>query len=331
MLLTLPLLAALVTASPIRRAATTTAATSTPTASTVNYTGSFASPHYALYYGADASLLSPASLGGFNRLIVESWQDTGASDAALNWEMTDALARENVVGQYHAAGIALLLSVFGAGAAPTTDRQNATDVARALAGYVQTTNYDGVDVDYQDFAAFDAGTAEPWLIAFQAELRAQLGSDYLISHAPYAPWFDGTYFPSGGYAAVAAAAPDIDFFAVKYYNASDLYADCSSLIYNSSLPASNATSVVTALDAYAGTALLELPATAGVPLDRVVLGKPLLSTADGYMDATALAACYGAARSAGWGGGLALDAYDAAVDASAFLDTVIGNASDVAC
>ena len=47
-------------------------------------------------------------------------------------------------------------------------------------------------VDYEDFDAFNGGTtaAVDWLVSFTKQLRAQLpASDYIITHAPVAPWF----------------------------------------------------------------------------------------------------------------------------------------------
>lgn len=48
---------------------------------------------------------------------------------------------------------------------------------------------DGADVDYEDYPAFQSGAAEPWLISFTKQLRNNLPSPYIISHAPVAPWF----------------------------------------------------------------------------------------------------------------------------------------------
>lgn len=38
---------------------------------------------------------------------------------------------------------------------------------------------DGVDVDYEDFDAFDSGKAEAWIIAYTRQLRARLPSPYI--------------------------------------------------------------------------------------------------------------------------------------------------------
>jgi hypothetical protein len=49
------------------------------------------------------------------------------------------------------------------------------------------------------------GTAENWLITFTQTLRQQLPQgQYIITHAPVAPWFAGALYTSGAYATVNA-------------------------------------------------------------------------------------------------------------------------------
>jgi hypothetical protein len=62
-------------------------------------------------------------------------------------------------------------------------------IAKDLASFVTEYELDGVDVDYEDFAAFNKGdgSAIGWLIALTIELRSLLPSPYIISHAPVAP------------------------------------------------------------------------------------------------------------------------------------------------
>lgn len=100
---------------------------------------------------------------------------------------------------------------------------------------------DGVDIDYEDFNAFNGGTAEAWLISFTTQLYNKLGPNYiskpfysqhhlrilllnanfsLVTHAPVAPWFTdevGTY-PGGGYLHIdQQVGKYISWYNVQFY------------------------------------------------------------------------------------------------------------------
>lgn len=60
--------------------------------------------------------------------------------------------------------------------------------------------------------------AEAWLITFQTELRNQLpAGQYVISHAPVAPWFtSANIYASGAYSHIHAVVGDtIDWYNVQ--------------------------------------------------------------------------------------------------------------------
>lgn len=111
---------------------------------------------------------------------------------------------------FHSNGKRVLVAAFGATDMPTTAGADAASTAAALASFVVANGLGGVDVDYEDTAALEAGTGEAWLVTFTRELRARLpASDgYIITHAPQAPYFRSGVYPSGGYAAVHAAVGD---------------------------------------------------------------------------------------------------------------------------
>lgn len=78
-----------------------------------------------------------------------------------------------------------------------------------------------------DFDAADAGKSAAWVTDFHKALRSALGPDYLISHAPISPWFQGSAYPDGAYETVFKNIGDeLDFFNLQYYNAEDNYMDC---------------------------------------------------------------------------------------------------------
>lgn len=62
--------------------------------------------------------------------------------------MTSA-QRSTVKSQYAAAGIKLIVSVFGSTDAPTTNGADPIATANTMAAWVKQFNLDGIDVDYE--------------------------------------------------------------------------------------------------------------------------------------------------------------------------------------
>jgi len=53
-------------------------------------------------------------LSSFNRFILAFWMNqAGGVDNAQAWEQFDASYKQQVLDEYHAAGIALMVSAFG--------------------------------------------------------------------------------------------------------------------------------------------------------------------------------------------------------------------------
>jgi len=76
---------------------------------------------------------------------------------------------------------------------PTSQGYDAATVCNELADFVITNHFDGVDLDYEDTGAFDAGTGEQWIITCMKTLRQKLPlGQYIITSAPQAPYFTGT-------------------------------------------------------------------------------------------------------------------------------------------
>jgi hypothetical protein len=82
----------------------------------------------------------------------------------------------------------VLISAFGSTEFPTTQGEDPILTATKLGNFVLSNNLDGVDIDWEDNGAMDAGTGEAWLIAFTTKLR-QLLPDHIITHTPQAPYF----------------------------------------------------------------------------------------------------------------------------------------------
>jgi hypothetical protein len=110
---------------------------------------------------------------------------SGPQDQALGWTQLTAAKRKSVKSAYHAAGISLIVSAFGSTDAPTSTGADPKSTAQRLAKYVSQYNLDGVDVDYEDFNAFEKGdgSAEKWLITFTTALRSALPGGAILTHA----------------------------------------------------------------------------------------------------------------------------------------------------
>jgi chitinase len=123
-----------------------------------------------------------------------------------------------------------MVSAFGSTDSPVSRGVDPTDCARRLADWAKRYDLDGVDVDWEDMNAMNTGIGEAWLITFQTELRRHLpAGQYLISHAPVAPWFtSGSNYPNGAYVAVHnQAGGGIDFYNMQFYNQGHgVYEDC---------------------------------------------------------------------------------------------------------
>jgi len=259
-----------------------------------------AAPHFVIYADEwqSGQTRPPAAsqLTGWNTFILSFLMINGAADQALLWEQISASTRAAVKAEYAAAGISLMVSAFGSTDAPTSNGADAAATARSMAAWVKKYDLDGIDVDYEDFNAINAGNgkAEQWLITFTQTLRDNLpAGQYIITHAPVAPWFSKSNYPAGAYAKVfEAVGNDIDWFNVQFYNQAE-YTNCAGLLTKSS-------------NAFPKSSIFEIHETLGVPLNKLVIGKPSeAGMADnGYMAPALLASCVQQAKSQGWNAGI---------------------------
>jgi len=76
-------------------------------------------------------------------------------------------------------------------------------------------------LDWEDNAAMENGTGEAWLIECTKELRRHLPvGQYIITHAPQAPYFTGkNRYPNGGYTRINTEVGYlIDWYNIQFYN-----------------------------------------------------------------------------------------------------------------
>ncbi|KDR80725.1 hypothetical protein GALMADRAFT_135845 [Galerina marginata CBS 339.88] len=261
-----------------------------------------AAPHFVVYADAyDSSTTGPpavSAIKGFNVFALSFLLIEGAWDKAYEWTTFTADQRASIKSQYAAAGIKLVVSAFGSTDVPTSTNADPVGTANTMAAWVKQYNLDGIDVDYEDFNAFDAGNgkAEAWLISFTKQLRVQLPQGtYLLTHAPVAPW-QVLSDPMGrrrvSQSSLLGRKPYRLVQHPGFYNqGASEYTTCANLLTTSS-------------NTWPQTAVFQI-ASNGVPLNKIVIGKPATSSdaSNGFMSTSTLASCLEQAKNQGWTGG----------------------------
>ncbi|RDB20908.1 Endochitinase 4 [Hypsizygus marmoreus] len=273
-----------------------------------------AAPHFVVYADAwDGTNGPPAvsKIKGFNVFTLSFLLLAGAWDKAYEWTTFTDAQRATIKSQYAAAGVKLIVSAFGSTDIPTTTGADPVGTANTFAAWVKKYNLDGIDVDYEDFGAFENGKAEAWLTTFTKQLRAQLPQGtYIVTHAPVAPWFTPNRWPGGGYLKVHSnVGSSIDWYNVQFYNqGASEYSTCANLLTTSS-------------SSWPKSAVFQIAAS-GIPLSKIVIGKPATASdaSNGFMSTSTLASCLQQAKNQGWNGGAMVWQYPKA--ASPWITTV---------
>ncbi|KAJ7708679.1 glycoside hydrolase [Mycena rosella] len=266
----------------------------------------FSLPHFLAYSDRDTpGTIGPPAVSdikGFNVFALSFLlQNANPADKAQEWTSLTQNQRQTIKREYAAAGIKLIVSAFGSTDIPT--KSDPIAMGTKMANWVKQYDLDGMDVDYEDFDVFDSGTGagENWLISFTTQLRTILPQgEYIITHAPVAPWFaPGGIWGGGGYLRVHKTVGDlIDWYNIQFYNqGAKEYNTCSNVLAQSSTQ-------------WPQTALFQIAAN-GVPLEKLVLGKPATNTSasDGFIPPTTLAGCLATAKSGGWSAGVSVWEY----------------------
>lgn len=182
-----------------------------------------------------------------------------------------------------------------------------------------------------DMSAMNSAHAVAWIVEFQKELRNLLPLPYIISHAPVAPWFTSANdYADGSYVSIHQQVGDtIDFYNVQFYNqGADQYVTCevsrTVLVGGINTKIGFQTLLTNSGSEWPSTSVFEINSYTGVPLDKIVIGKPLGvdSASNGcvfsmlqeldldklmmkrYMSASDLQVCVGEAEEEGWRGGI---------------------------
>nr|VWO94730.1 Lmo1883 protein [Ganoderma boninense] len=260
-------------------------------------------PKFVLYSASTvgSDVLPPVNeLKGFNVVNLAFLQYDGAHDQAENWAKLSVSQRQKLKEEYNDAGIALLVTAFGADDLPATAGHDPVATAESMAQFVQGNQLDGIDVDFEEVQLMQtkAGAGETWVSSFTQTLRVYLPKGrFIISHAPVGPWFEPKFCPGGGYLTVHKKVGDlIDWYNVQYYNQSPSpgYEDCNTLLRDAG-----------------GSSVFEIRAS-GIPAEKIVIGKPgdvQDTTNGGFMEPTALGSCVAQAVAGGWQGGVMVYQY----------------------
>ncbi|WDE13762.1 glycosyl hydrolase family 18 protein [Thalassomonas haliotis] len=156
------------------------------------------------------------------------------ADNPLKLELAGAIAAtpttltqttKQAVSALQASGKQVLLSFGGGTLASETYHQlagNETELAANIACFITDNQLNGVDIDFEDTAAFTGGagySGVDFLVKLTRALREILPApQYLITHAPQPPYL-ASGNPMGGYVQVMAeAGEDIDWLNVQFYN-----------------------------------------------------------------------------------------------------------------
>ena len=214
---------------------------------------------------------------------------------------------------------AIMASAFGATGTPIAQNLDPTDAAQALAQFVVDNKLDGADVDHEEAKYYlqppakdmtYVSRAAEWITEFTRALRdafnsaeaagnpppcSKLGGPqhYQITHAPQAPQFGQRC--NYTYRDIDQRVGDlIDFYNVQFYNQNiSSYDTYKSLAETSGFGMWKGPKY----DVFPCTAIYQLASPTlyfkeGIPLKRIVVGKPVLTTDlgnTGYVEQDALA------------------------------------------
>jgi len=222
---------------------------------------------------------------GYNLVILAFMVSGSAADAAAGWAQMSAATQNATIAYAHSKNARIIVSAGGATDSPYT-RFSGSEYGTAAAKWAQAHYLDGVDFDLENFGSgFTYGsmnTAQTiqWVVDCTNSARSVLGGSAIITHAPQPPYFGKNNGFGDGYTQIYKGASSIDFLQVQYYNNG---------------PATTYAEIFTSAG---GGAVSEI-ASYGIPLSKIVVGKPVLSNdaGGGYMSASAIHSVFQQAQS----------------------------------
>jgi len=255
-------------------------------------------PLKALYIDQGINWNNPATTfksvvdAGYNLVILAFVVSGKPYDAAAAWDQLTSSVQNETIAYAHSKGARITVSAGGSTDSPY-NTFTGTQYGQAVANWAKARHLDGVDFDLENFGpGFTAGShnaAESiaWVASATNAAREILGASATITHAPQPPYFGASNGFADGYTQIYKQAPSIDFLLVQYYNNG---------------PATTYADIFT----NGGGSVKEI-ASYGIPLSKIVVGKPVNSNdaGGGYVTASSLHSIFTQAKSdLGWDAGV---------------------------
>jgi chitinase len=241
-------------------------------------------------WGDPASTFRSVVDSGYNLVVLSFLVSNVMFDAATAWNQMSASAQQSTITYAHSKGARIIVSAGGATDNPYAS-MSGTAYGTFAANWANARYLDGVDFDLENFNyGFTAGSMSAaqtiqWVADATNAARSILGNSKVITHAPQPPYFAPGW--SSAYSQIYKKAPSINFLLVQYYNNG---------------PATTYESIFTNND---GTTVVSIK-NAGVPLNKIVVGKPVNSGDAGsqYLPASSIRSIFNSAASLGWNAGV---------------------------
>ena len=215
-----------------------------------------------IYSPPDAALADILdNSGDYNYMNFAFWTKEGPTGPALEWYNGTFGDTEQAVNDFHDRGIKVLISAGGEYEAPVTDNPDDGRIyGEEVAKFAIENHFDGVDFDIENIPSGQPDLTSEWLAEATRAVKG-LYPEAIISHAPQAPYFSPAQ--NYGYLEVNEKVGDlIDFYNIQFYNQQDAAYETYEELFEQSH------------HYQPETAVREIHAN-GVPLERIVIGKPV--------------------------------------------------------
>ncbi|AYV84706.1 MAG: glycoside hydrolase [Hyperionvirus sp.] len=276
-----------------------------------------------LNWGNPPSSILKAIDDGYNVINLGFYLDAGRgpSNMALIWKNFTKELRDALLAYAHSKKAVIMVSVGGP-TSTTIYTSNPEAFATEVTIFANEYNLDGIDYMLNRIeTGFMYGSIKviDWTKLLNNKSREILGSNKLLTHTPEALYFGqigsttswaGT---SGGYTSVYDNNKTIDWFNIQFYNKASSAYNIYTTLFNES-------------DGYAlGTSLTEI-ASYGIPLEKLIVGKPLSpsNTANnGYITPNNLRNYFiQAQNNLGWNAGVMFFQWNETHEPKIALDTI---------
>jgi chitinase len=121
--------------------------------------------------------------------------------------------QRHVVQKFNNLGAKILMNAFSYEQPISTKAANASIMADRIASFVESYNFDGVSIDFEDFHAVKAQSASVWLTTLLKNLRSLIPSNKII-----ALQIHPTLLKEISLFRSSLVNSYVDIFVLKYYN-----------------------------------------------------------------------------------------------------------------